>query len=428
MKKLDSLRKLRDRMNSNTPEPEPAEEADDGATGTADDEDDGSEEASNATTTAAERLKAGSRKVTDSVSAVRRNASSKVSGATTAAVEGAATVSRKVPDAAASISQGASSTAMDVTSATVERVRANSRRALDATASVAGQLTATTQAVLVSRLSTDLNGLLQGAVKGSATIYDKAMDANYVETHVGGSYHRLFDGGHTIGGAISAARDASPDDNIIQEALGTLQGLLRDGTTVRGLPLANWNKETFDGVAGTLESTFDIPKAWFFDLNNYDAAELLGGTVGAVALVFSWNRADTETFAKMAGGMGLSAAINANPLLLLVTVVALARAFQKARQTGEYAEFVDGQLKGGIGAGTTLTAVALVGVAGGPAGAALLAGLTAGILVNAATKNVSVVEISQFAAKKAIAVASEARAAAERQKAELQERILDAPR
>ena len=132
---------------------------------------------------------------------------------------------------------------------------------------------------------------------------------------------------------------------------------------------------------------FHIPKGWFYDLNTYDASELLGGTIGAVALVFSWNRADTEAFAKMVGGMGLSAAISANPLLL-VTVVALARAFQKARQTGEYTEFVDGQIKGGIGAGTTLTAVALVGVAGGPAGAALLAGLTAGILVNAATKKV----------------------------------------
>ena len=87
--------------------------------------------------------------------------------------------------------------------------------------------------------------------------------------------------------------------------------------------------------------------------------------MGAIAVVFNWNRADTEAFAKLVGGMGLSAAFNANPLLLVVTAVALARAFQKARQTGAYAEFADGLLKGGIGAGTTLTAVATVGVAGG---------------------------------------------------------------
>ena len=426
MKKFDSLRKLRDRMTSNTQEPEPTEEADDDrASGATDGVGDASEGVPNARAAATDRLKAGSRTVSDFASGARRSASIKASSVTTEAVEGATTVSRKVADTLASVGQDASGKAADVTAVAAERVRAGTRSALEATASVAGQLMAATPTLLASSLSKDLNNLLEGMVKGSATIYDKAMDANYLDPllkpDLGGSYHRLFDGGHTISGAISAARDASPDDNIIQEALGTLHGLLRDGTTIRGLPLANWDKGTFDGVAGALESTFHIPKGWFYDLNTYNAAELLGGTIGAVALVFSWNRADTEAFAKMVGGMGLSAAISANPLLLLVTVVALARAFQKARQTGEYTEFVDGQIKGGIGAGTTLTAVALVGVAGGPAGAALLAGLTAGILVNAATKKVSMVEVCQFAATKAVALAAEVKAVAEGQIEDLQE-------
>ena len=126
-----------------------------------------------------------------------------------------------------------------------------------------------------------------------------------------------------------------------------------------------------------------------------------------VAVALNWNRADTETFGRLVGGMGLSAAISANPILLLVTVVALAKAFHKAHQTGEYAEFVDGQLKGGMGAGATLAAVSLVGVAGGPAGAALLTGLAAGILVNKATKNVSIVQVSQCMAQNVAAAATE---------------------
>ena len=133
-----------------------------------------------------------------------------------------------------------------------------------------------------------------------------------------------------------------------------------------------------------------------------------------VAVIFSWNRADTETFAKLVGGMGLAAAISANPLLLLVTVVALARAFQKARVTGEYAEFVDGQFRGVAGSGAALAAIALVGVIGGPAGLALLVGLTVGILVNAATNNVSIVEISRFAARSALTATVEMKASAER--------------
>ena len=427
MRKFNSFRQLRIRMGPNTHELGPAEEATgDRMSGGTDDGSRDLAEVRNAGAVSAGRLKAWSRKLAGAAASVIRFAFSQAADVTTATGGRVRNRSRKAAGKAASVGRDASGKAADVTAATAQRVQAGSRSVLEATAAVASQLMAATQSLLASNLSQDLNNLLEGMVKGSTTIYDKAMDANYLDPllkpDLGGSYHRLFDGGHTIGGAISAARDASPDDNIIQEALGTVQGLLRDGTTSRGLPLANWDKSTFDSVAGALESTFHIPKGWFYDLNTYDAAELLGGAVGATAVVFSWNRADTENFAKLVGGMGLSAAISANPLLLVVTVVALARAFQKARQTGEYAEFADGLLKGGIGAGTTLTAVGIVGVAGGPAGAALLVGLTASILVNAATKRVSVVEISQFAAKRVVTVATEAKAAAERRIVELQER------
>ena len=198
------------------------------------------------------------------------------------------------------------------------------------------------------------------------------MDANYLDSllrpDLGGSYHRLFDGGHTIAGAVRTARDASPDDTIIAEALGTVQALLRDAATPRGLPLATWDKSTFDTVAGSLESTFAIPKSWFYDLNTYDAADLLGACVGVVAVAWGWNRADTETVASLTVGMGLSAAVGANPLLMVVVVATTARAFDKARIGGEYTELVDGGFKGAVSSGATLAAIALVGSAGGPAG------------------------------------------------------------
>ena len=281
--------------------------------------------------------------------------------------------------------------------AVAEKLKAGGRTARDATAERTAQVMAAAQALLASDLSSDLNNLVAAAVKGSATIYDKALDANYLDPllrpDLGGSYHRLFDGGHTIAGAVRAARDASPDDTIIEEALGTVQALLRDAATPRGLPLATWDKSTFDTVAGSLESTFTIPKSWFYDLNTYDAADLLGASVGVVAVVLGWNRADTETFTSLTAGMGLSAAAGANPLLMVVVVVATSRAFHKARSVGEYTELVDGGFKGSVGSGATLAAIALVGSAGGPAGAALLVGLTAGIVANSATKNVSLTAI-----------------------------------
>ena len=361
-----------------------------------------SERIKNATGSAVDQVRDGSRKVADTISS--------------AAIEGSKTGSGKIKDTASSVAgsiQDASNKASDVTLAAAERVKTGSREALDAAVSVANGMLATTQGLLASSLSRDLTGLLENMVNGSATIYDKAMDAEYIATHIGGGNHRMFDGGHTIIGAIKAVRDASPDDSIIEEAMGLLQGLLRDGTTAKGLPLANWDKATYDQVAETLKSNFRIPKDWFYDLNSYDAAELLGAVIGVIALALSWNRADTETFAKLVGSMGVSAVRGANPLLLIVTVVALAKAFHKAHQTGEYAEFVDGQIKGSIGAGATLVAVSQVGVLGGPAGVALLVGLSVGVLANMATKNVSVVQLAQFMAERATAAATEVQKLAE---------------
>ena len=130
--------------------------------------------------------------------------------------------------------------------------------------SASSEAMALSQGLLATHLSKSLNELLQKMVDGRPNRFDKAMDAKYInpatKPEMAGNYHRLFDGGHTIKGAFDASCNASQEDNIFQEALGTIQGLFRDGTTERGLPLATWDKDTFDSVAESLDSTFHIPK------------------------------------------------------------------------------------------------------------------------------------------------------------------------
>ncbi|MYA50846.1 MAG: hypothetical protein F4Y25_08975 [Chloroflexi bacterium] len=261
--------------------------------------------------------------------------------------------------------KGASGTAAQTVKASARRATSGSKQVLDKATDRALSLVESAQALLASNLSNDLNQLMQDAVDGAPTIYDQAMDAAYNATHQGGGQHRLFDGGHTIAGAVSTSHNASADDNIVQEAFGTVLGLLRDGTTSMGLPIVTWDEATFDRVAIALQSHLEIPKGWFYDLNTYDATELLGGTIGTVALFLHWNRADTEAFARLAGGLGLSSIAAANPALLVVTVVALAKAFHEARRTGDYEAFVDGQAKGLVGTGSTLAAVLSSGSLGG---------------------------------------------------------------
>jgi len=282
-------------------------------------------------------------------------------------------------------------------------------RALHSTSTVSTSLLSTTQGVLASVLSKDLNAMLSRLVDSSATIYDKSMDAEYLRTFIGGGNHRMFDGGHTLLGAFKAVRDASPDDTIIQEAMGLLEGLFKDLTTTKGLPLVNWDKSTYDQVANYLQSSFNIPKDWLYDMMSYDASELLGSLIGAVAVAFAWNRSTTEEFSRIVGGMIIPAIMRANPLLLIVTIVSLAKAFHKAKASGEYAELIDGTIKGGITSGATMVAVAQVSALGGPAGLALLVGVSAGLLVAKATNKVSVNQIGDFVASQTKAVVHETR-------------------
>ena len=174
MRKLDSLRQLRDRMGSNTHELGSAQEpVGDEASDVADNGNSPLAGAFDAGVAGAERLKTESRKLAGTAASVIRDASSKATDITATTGDRVSNRSRKVANTAASVGRDASGKAADVTAATTQRVRASSRSALDASALVAGQLMTATQSLLASNLSQDLNNLLEGIVKGSSTIYDE---------------------------------------------------------------------------------------------------------------------------------------------------------------------------------------------------------------------------------------------------------------
>lgn len=66
--------------------------------------------------------------------------------------------------------------------------------------------------------------------------YDRAIDAVYNSTHVGGSsYHHLLDGQHSILGAFQAVKDVKTDDSFVTEFLQAGEHLLRDTASISGV-------------------------------------------------------------------------------------------------------------------------------------------------------------------------------------------------
>ena len=147
-------------------------------------------------------------------------------------------------------------------------------------------------------------------------------------------------------------------------------------------------------MLGRNSSGQNIPRSWLRTFGaSYNVIELVAGSIGILAVALNWNNDDVEEFSKIVGSIGLAGVVSANPLLLIVTVVALARTFHNARRSGDWKEFSDGLAKGGICTGAVLLATSLVS---GPTVVVLLAGICVGILAHQATRNVSFVEIGQF--------------------------------
>lgn len=248
-------------------------------------------------------------------------------------------------------------------------------------------------AILASDFSREIEHWLDDAItKGAPSIYDKAVDYVYNTTHIGGGkLHRLFDGSHTLWEMWDKVRDASPNDTRLEEIVGFLKALGKDVSTPVGIPLSTWSKGSYDQVAGYLKETFDIPKDWFSDLLHVNEVELIGTTIGTIAVALNWNKKQVEQFAGIAGSLGISSIASANPALAVVGLVTLAKAFVDARQEGDYRKVVVGFSKRGVGTGAILaTAVAIPG----PGWVGIVAGMCVGSVVR---KTMNTVEVSQIA-------------------------------
>ena len=151
--------------------------------------------------------------------------------------------------------------------------------------------------------------------------------------------------------------------------------------------------ESYGQVSTYLSNTFHIPKPWFQDMLHINGVEVLGTSIGTIALALRWNKADTAEFSRLVGSLGVSAVVSANPALAVLALATLAGSFMQAREKGEYLEVVNGLAKGGVGTGIFLATSVLIP---GPVWVGILTGLCIGAVVNRATDNVGVSELSGF--------------------------------
>lgn len=179
--------------------------------------------------------------------------------------------------------------------------------------------------------------------KGTATIYDKALDAEYLRTHIGGGTHRLFDGGHDIVNAWTRVKEASPNDSMQQEVIEYVTALWKDVTTKMGLPISTLDKTNYDNFAIWVTNNVPfIDKTYLYDLLSFDVFEVIGSGIGAVAFIFALNKKDQKKLAEILGSMGVTTIASANPIMAIIIVFLAGYAYFIKKHKLEKEAFVKG--------------------------------------------------------------------------------------
>lgn len=204
---------------------------------------------------------------------------------------------------------------------------------------------------------------LRDVVDAKATAASRAMDAEYLRTHIGGGWHRLFDGGHDLLGAFIATRSATPDDKLLQQLSTYATELWKDLATPNGLPVFTWKKESFDAFSGALQQNLNVSSGWVYDMATFTATELGGAVAAIAAILINLRASDPDRYAEMCGSLGVAAAIAANPLLVAVWLaLALKMAHDRKRLVRWRSSFA--VLRGVAVTGTVILSVVALGPLG----------------------------------------------------------------
>lgn len=218
----------------------------------------------------------------------------------------------------------------------------------------------------------------------NVTVYDKAIDSVYLNTHTGGSQlHHLVDGQHDIFGAFDAAAKALPNDSTWQEVMGTAQHLGKDLFSVSGLPVVSLEPSQYQTMSTWMNEHLHVPKSWLGDLLQINGLELFSGILSVVAVVVGCKQSDVKQLAELAAASGLAGMLTANPIGLCAAAIALVLAWKQRGQTSK--ELGKGLLVGAGTAGAAMTAgsaaIALLGGGFLPAIGGILLSVVVGLYV-----------------------------------------------
>ena len=247
-----------------------------------------------------------------------------------------------------------------------ERVSHSVVGGLSATASVAGE--AYTAGLTWKNNIEVSNWLTNHLSYQHPTLVSKAMDAEYLRTHIGGGWHRLYDGGHSLVGSWKAVSSSLPDLGALQQLRIWANEYWKDLITTRGMPII-------------ILDHADKLSEYFKHLDCVNVAQLIGGDICGVSIYCNWN--DPAKLVASATATECSGIVYANVVAPLVSLIALGRAYFLLRKSeqDDLQDLIAPALEGLSRSGATVLLITVI-----PGG--FLLHLSSGIVISLAHRYV----------------------------------------
>jgi hypothetical protein len=198
-----------------------------------------------------------------------------------------------------------------------------------------------------------------------STEASRAMDAEFLQNYIGGNWHRIFDGGHTLTGSWNAVSEAIPDMSPLDQLGMWANEYWKDLITTRGMPIVGFDDP-------------DQLSEYWKHLDCVNVAQLAGGELCGVSIYCNWN--DPAKLIANATATECSGLVYGNVVAPLVSLIALGRALFLLRQTQqmELEDLLVPALKGLSRSGASILLISIV-----PGG--FLLHLSSGIVISIAS-------------------------------------------
>lgn len=124
----------------------------------------------------------------------------------------------------------------------------------------------------------------------------------------------------------------------------------------------------------------NIPQKWINDIKHLEFNEILGSSVGVLAMVYSWNKSKKDEFIEIASGTLASSFVYGDPLTTIGSLATLAHTYNKTKNKNDLRKYKWSAIRGIAGVGAFALSTKLISIP--------LLNFLIGIIAAAIVKNV----------------------------------------